>query len=278
MQLGINPIDWAVGASVRGAKLGRRHQGAMARMRRGGIRLGGWLALPEPLIAEAAGLAGFDWVGLDLQHGAWDLGSAIRGIQILDLLNIPVLVRVAEDEQQLIPHVLDQGASGIVLAMTSGPETVASAIARARYQPEGLRSYGGQRYGLRAEAADVSTIRPSIYAMVEGRQGLDRIAEIAAVPGLAGVHVGPVDLGLGLGASGSAPAFAAALRTILDAGHAAGLPVTMHAVTAGQVTQMIELGFDDLVLTSDIGLLRAAFDEEIENARRMIAGAGTSTT
>ena len=100
-------------------------------MSTGSIRLGGWLALPEPLIAEAAGRAGFDWVGLDLQHGAWDLGAAIRGIQILDLLNVRVLVRVAEENLDLVPRVLDQGASGIVLAMVSGPDAVAATIARA---------------------------------------------------------------------------------------------------------------------------------------------------
>ena len=155
------------------------------------IRLGGWLALTEPLIVEAAGRAGFDWVGLDLQHGAWDLGSAIRGIQLLDLLHVPVLVRVADEELQLIPHLLDQGAAGIVLAMVSGPDHVAAAVSRARYQPEGRRSYGGQRYGLRAEAADVATIRPGIYAMVEGRAGVARMAEIAGVPGIAGVMSAP---------------------------------------------------------------------------------------
>jgi 2-keto-3-deoxy-L-rhamnonate aldolase RhmA len=242
-------------------------------MRTGGIRLGGWLAMPEPLIAEAAGRAGFDWVGLDLQHGAWDLGAAIRGIQILDLLNVRVLVRVAEEDSHLVPRLLDQGASGIVLAMVSSPDAVAAIIGRARYQPEGRRSYGGQRYGMRAEAADITTIRPAVYAMIEGREGVERIAEIVAVPGLAGVHVGPVDLGLGLGINRSKPAFTAALRTIIAASHAAALPATMHAVATNQVTEMVELGFDELVLTSDIGLLRHAFAEEIKAAHSAMAAA-----
>ena len=91
------------------------------------IRLGGWLSIADPLVAEAAGRAGYDWVGLDLQHGAWDVGSAARGVQLLDILDVPVLVRVADEELPLIPHVLDQGASGIVVAMASSPETMAIA-------------------------------------------------------------------------------------------------------------------------------------------------------
>jgi 2-keto-3-deoxy-L-rhamnonate aldolase RhmA len=231
--------------------------------------------MPEPLIAEAAGRAGFDWVGLDLQHGAWDLGAAIRGIQILDLLNVRVLVRVTEEDLHLVPRVLDQGASGIVIAMVSGPDAVAATIARSRYQPEGRRSYGGQRYGMRAEPADVTTIRPSVYAMVEGLEGVEHIAEIVAVPGLAGIHVGPVDLGLGLGLGSdrSQPRFIAALEAIVGASHTAGLPVTMHAVAADRVPEMVELGFDELVLASDIALLRRAFADEVGAARGAIARA-----
>jgi 4-hydroxy-2-oxoheptanedioate aldolase len=251
----------------------RYNNKASVGMRHIHIQVGGWLAIPEPLIVEAAGRAGFDWVGLDLQHGAWDLGSVFRGIQILDLLNIPALVRIAQEDLPLIPRVLDQGASGIVLAMASAPEVVAAAIDRARYQPEGSRSYGGQRYGLRAEAEEIATIRPAVYAMVETREGVERIGEIVAVSGLAGVHVGPVDLGLGLGLGSdrSKPAFGAALRSIIAACHAAGLPVTMHAVAMDRVREMIELGCDELVLTSDIGLLRSAFAAEIKHARGMTA-------
>src|SRR5688500_6152178 len=81
--------------------------------------LGGWLAIPEPLVVEAAGRSAFDWVGLDLQHGGWDLGTAFRGIQLLDALGKPVLIRIAEEELPLIPRVLDHGAAGVVLAMAS---------------------------------------------------------------------------------------------------------------------------------------------------------------
>jgi 4-hydroxy-2-oxoheptanedioate aldolase len=240
-----------------------------------GMRLGGWLAIPDPLVVEAAGHTAFDWVGLDLQHGGWDLGTAFTGIQILDLMGKPVLVRVAEEELPLIPRVLDKGTSGIVVAMASTPALVAAAVERARYQPEGRRSYGGQRFGMRREPADIAEVRPRIYAMIEDRRGVDAIREIAAVPGLGGLHVGPVDLGLGLGLGmrREQPAFRKALDAILDAGHANGLPVTMHAVTADQVPAMQEAGFDEVVLTADIELLRRAMAGIVAAARTALAAA-----
>lgn len=237
----------------------------------GAPRFGGWIVIPDPIIVEAAGRTGYDWVGLDLQHGTWDLGLAFRGIQLLDALGVPVLIRLGEEELPLIPRVLDHGASGIVVAMVSSPDIVRAAVDRARYQPEGRRSYGGQRYGMRAEPQDISTWRPAIYAMLENREGVDRIGEIAAVPGVAGIHVGPVDLGLGLGLGlrpdRSVPPYATALTSIVAASHAARLPVTMHAVLPEQVPTLSALGFDEFVLSTDIEILRAGFADTLRRAR-----------
>ena len=63
--------------------------------------LAGWLAIPEPLIVEAAARADFDWIGFDLQHGAWDLGAAFRGIQLADALGKAVLIRLPDEQTSL---------------------------------------------------------------------------------------------------------------------------------------------------------------------------------
>ncbi len=231
--------------------------------------LGLWLAIPEPLVVEAAARSRPDWVGLDLQHGGWDLGTAFRAIQLLDALGMPALVRVSEQDLALIPRLLDHGASGVIIAMASSPELVAEAVVRARYQPEGVRSYGGQRYGMRSAPANPAEIRPHIYPMIEDRRGVAGIAAIASVKGIAGLHIGPVDLGLGLGVSRDDPAYAEAVKKIVAAGHAAKIPVSMHAVRADQALRWLEMGFDELVLTADIELLRSAFGTLVTEARRV---------
>lgn len=230
--------------------------------------IGLWLSMPEPLMVEVAARAAPDWVGLDLQHGAWDLGNAFRGIQLLDALGVPAIVRVSEQELELMPRLLDHGASGVVIAMASSTALVEEAVRRARYQPEGVRSFGGQRYGLRAAPADPAKIRPAIYPMIEDSRGVADIASIAAVKGIAGLHIGPVDLGLGLGLGRDDARFKKALKTILAAGHAAKIPVTMHAVRPEQVAGWVKMGFDEVVLTADIEVLRSAFQSGVEAARK----------
>lgn len=230
--------------------------------------IGLWLSMPEPLVAEAAARARPDWIGLDLQHGAWDLGTAFRGIQLLDALGMTALVRVSEQELELIPRLLDHGASGVVIAMASSTALVEEAVRRARYQPEGVRSYGGQRYGLRQVSGIATQIRPQVYPMIEDRRGVADIAAIAAVKGIAGLHIGPVDLGLGLGLDRGDPRYADVLQSIIAAGRSAAVPVTMHAVRAEDAGRWVKTGFDGLVLTADIELLRGAFEGNVARARQ----------
>lgn len=231
--------------------------------------VGLWLEMPEPLVVEAAARAGPDWVGLDLQHGAWDLASAFRAIQLLDALDVPVIVRLSELELHAIPRVLDHGAGGIVVAMASSTDLIVETVRRARYQPEGRRSYGGQRSGLRFEPPDVADVRPHVYAMIEDRRGVEAVSDIASVDGLAGLHVGPVDLGLGLGVGldRADARFSEALERIVLAAHASGLPATMHAVRAEDAEHWLSAGFDELVLTADVELLRSAFERGVALAR-----------
>lgn len=231
-------------------------------------KIGVWLAIPEPLVVEAAAKAKPDWIGLDLQHGGWDLGTAFRAIQLLDALGMLALVRVSEQELALMPRLFDHGASGVVIAMASSAALVEEAVRRARYQPEGVRSFGGQRYGMRAAPEKVSEIRPHVYPMIEDSRGVADISAISRVSGISGLHIGPVDLGLGLGAGRDEPRYVDALMSIVDAGHSAGLPVTMHAVRPQEASRWIEMGFDELVLTSDIQLLRTAFEWGVGELRR----------
>lgn len=232
-------------------------------------RIGAWTMIPDPLVVEAVGRSGVDFVGIDLQHGAFDLGSAFRAIQLLDAMSVPAIVRVSQDDLTIIPRVLDHGATGVVVAMVEDAATAERAVAEARYHPVGRRSYGGQRYGMRPEPADIRDVQPEIHVMIESAPGLAAVEAIARVPGLAGLHVGPVDLGLalGLGMRRTGPIFSAAVDRIASAAFGCGIAATMHAVKGGEVAAWRSRGFQDVILIADISLLRDSLDLEVRVAR-----------
>ena len=248
-------------------------------------RFGAWSTLPSSLAVESLGRSGADFVGLDAQHGAHDFHDLVRAIQVLDLLGVESLVRLSELDLALIPRVLDFGASGVIVAMVERPETARLAVDFARYQPEGTRSYGGRRYGLSPEPDDLRRVQPAVWTMVETREALERLDEIAAVPGITGLFLGPVDLALALGVTGPESrrlsaelvvqpdpehpqaaemrAWLEACARVVQVAHEHGREATTFAVGGADARHWAAAGFDRVVVSSDIALLRGALAREL---------------
>ena len=96
--------------------------------------------------------------------------------------------------------------------------------------------------------------------MIETRKALDNLDDIVAVEGLDAVFIGPSDLGLSLGyvpGNYEEPVLLKAIETILKTAHTQGIHAGIYTLTAAFARQMIELGFDYVVISSDARLLAA---------------------
>ena len=253
-------------------------------------RFGAWSQLPNAEALEAFARSDADFVGIDGQHGAYGFRDVVDAIQLLDVLAVESFVRVSNLELELVPRFLDFGAAGVIVAMVEDAETARRAVSLARYQPEGVRSYGGRRFGLSPEPDELRTVRPAVYVMVETAAALANLEELAAVPGLSGFFVGPVDLALALGGDGlhvrrlsealagvgeavpaAADELAAAvgdvLARVVDVAHAAGIEAGTFAIAGRDAAHWAAAGFDRVFVSSDIALLRSALELELRVAR-----------
>lgn len=152
--------------------------------------------LPGGFAGEIIGGLGFDWAIVDLQHGANSWDSALATVQGLELGGTPAVIRIGWPNAQDVMRALDIGAQAVVVPMVNSVED-ARMIARAsKYPPLGERSMGviRQSYG-----ASTSSVEPLCFAMIETVAGLAAVEEIAAVPGIDGMFLGPGDLSLSMG-------------------------------------------------------------------------------
>ena len=81
----------------------------------GALCAGVWCNLGSSITAEIAGLSGFDWILIDLEHGAGDMESLRGQLQAVDGTSSVPLVRVKWNEPPLFKRVLDLGASGVMV-------------------------------------------------------------------------------------------------------------------------------------------------------------------
>ena len=112
-----------------------------------------------------------------------------------------MIVRVPCADSEETGWVLDHGAAGVLVPRVQGIREAARAAAATRYA--GARGLDpGSRasaFGRDAGYADRADEERVLMVQIETRGALDAVEEIAALPGVDALFVGPYDLGVALG-------------------------------------------------------------------------------
>lgn len=223
---------------------------------------GTWLNLGSADTAAMAGLAGYDWALIDLEHGSGDFGQLVHQIAALQPSRTAPIVRVPGIDAAFFKQVLDLGPSGLMVPNVEHADQAAEALRLIRIPPRGVRGvatstrsvgYGVLHARYLAEANDqlLSVLQ------IESRQGLEQAAAIAAVDGVDVLFVGPTDLGTDLGLPGDPDdtGFRAALQQVASAARQHGKLAGALVRDERQARQYHALGYRFLALGSDRGLV-----------------------
>lgn len=228
------------------------------------------LATSDLSLTNAQALAGsaLDFIIIDMEHSPFDaetLRAFLLGMtdkaRILDKgnaqMDVTPLVRIPmygrEGLQFLVKQVLDVGAFGVMFPFVETRGQAENAVASMRYpqprgdaapEPRGLR---GASPGLAAwywgtadylQRADVWPLDPAgdllAVLQIESREGVENIEEIAAVPGIGAIFIGPFDLSISYGVMGQNehPDMIAALKRVLAACKANNVPCGLTTSSA----------------------------------------------
>lgn len=233
------------------------------RLRRKDRLVGTLLGLPSPELAEIAADAGFDWLFVDMEHGALEARDVLRIVQAVRE-PCACLVRVPEASETGIKKALDTGAAGIIVPHVNEAAEAARAVRWSKYPPEGGRSVGftrSNRYGVRfRESVAAANSETIVVAQVEHIDGVRAIEAILAVPGVDAVFIGPFDLSASLGKPGRLDdaEVQAAIGAVAAACARAGTPVGIFAAGAAGARRALEDGYTLGCAGVDTGLYAEA--------------------
>jgi len=115
------------------------------RLQRGETVIGAWLSLSNISVAEIMATTGFDYLLIDTEHAAFDLGTLQQVLVAFNGVTTVPIVRVAWNDPVRIKQVLDMGADGIVAPMVKTVDDVKALIAACKYPPAGQRGFGPLR-------------------------------------------------------------------------------------------------------------------------------------
>lgn len=234
--------------------------------------IGTWLSIGSPVIAELAGLCGFDWVLIDLEHGCESESAVPDQLRALQGRKTRTIVRVGAPHPDLISRVLDWGAHGIMVPHVNTAAEAQAIVKAAHYAPKGHRGYSrtvrAYDYGL--TQPDIETSPPAIMAQIETLEGVQNSAAIAAVEGVDVLFVGPADLQFDLKnkAQMTPEHYGSCLKTVITAAKEAGKTSGILIRDPGDLQRHLDLGFTHVAIDSDIAILRKAYQQTLSHLTR----------
>ena len=182
---------------------------AKARLKRNQLAVGIGVRLVRNVdIIKIMKAAGFDWLFLDLEHGAMSIENACEIATAAQDSGIAPIVRVPYGQLTMATRVLDGGALGIVIPHVDTAEEAKEIADKLRYPPRGHRSVGGADaqfdyapppLGEMTKAIDEQML---LTVMIETPKAVENAEAIAAVPGIDCLLVGSSDLSMELGIPG----------------------------------------------------------------------------
>ena len=218
------------------------------------------LTLPSGAVAEILGDVGFDWIFVDAEHGPIEAAELQLILQTIGR-RVPCLVRVPTTDSVAIQRALDLGAAGIIVPQVNSAEQAARVVDFSRYPPAGSRGVGiarAQGYGLdfTPSVADANP-RSVVVVQAENIRAVECIEEIAAVPGIDGVLIGPYDLSASMGLMGQIdhPRVVEAIDRVTAVCQRRGLKLGIFGVTPAAVRPYLVKGYTFVVAGVDTILL-----------------------
>ena len=218
-----------------------------AKMARGEAVAGVWMLANDPHVIGVCAEAGFDYVMLDREHTTLDTSRLELLVRCCDAAGICPIARVPSERKPDILPVLEAGVQGIMVPQVETAAQAEEVAANAMFYPEGRRgmywiSYNSEYGALSPEEYYASSNRELLICVqIESATAVENAAEIAAVPGIHCLFIGPSDLSQSLGIPGEfdhprlAEAVAKTLSDTRAAGKFGGIMATSLEKTQGWI-------------------------------------------
>ena len=234
--------------------------------------VGVWLNIPSPATAEAMASLGWDFLTVDVEHGAIDLETIQNMFIAIGSNGAIPLARITWNDHVVIKRILDAGAFGVVVPMVCSPAEAEAAVKACKYPPEGIRGAGGGRWRYSAGSNYMEEANDEIMCvvMIEHPDAVRQVEQILSVDGVDACFIGPNDLSWNMGLHGRRddPRHAEAIQRVLEAGKKVGKPTGIHCLSAEEVNQRIEQGFQFLACQNDIAFMMGAATTAFKTIRR----------
>ncbi len=231
---------------------------------------------PSPGVVERIG-PDWDWIWIDGQHG--QIGTytdQLAMVRAANFIGKKAFIRVAGHESGPISVALDMAADGVIVPQVETAEEARRLVHSAKFPPIGERSYGARRSIDLGGRLFVTTANATteLICQIESPEAVERAEEIASVPGVDGLFLGPDDYmlrkGFPMDHPRSVESLGDALEKVCKACHKHGKKAMAVGYGEGILELCIQLGYDYIVGGVDVAFLAKASQDASAHFRQRI--------
>lgn len=238
------------------------------RLKNGEMVLGVWNSIPSATLVDVIGSTDVDFIIIDAEHGPVEMETAEELVRAADATKTPTIIRVTTNQEHLILRALDIGAHGVQIPHVTNRVEAQQAAESAKYHPEGHRGFSPfTRAGNYGRQADGYTKRANQQTLViiniEGKKGADNLEEIASLPGIDVIFIGPYDLSQSLGKPGQVrdAQVINVIRRSVDIAERCGIACGSFACDQSYLELLIDCGVRYLTYMVDTALIRQTYQD-----------------
>ncbi|HMC66299.1 MAG TPA: aldolase/citrate lyase family protein [Gemmataceae bacterium] len=245
------------------------------------VRVFGVGQLCHPKIVEMIGYhGGFHAVWLDQEHAGLTLDQIEQAARAARASGIGSFVRLTATDYATVMRPLEAGAGGIMAAQVKSARQACEIVQWAKFFPLGMRGinstgsdgrYGSMKLLDYMHKANAETF---VAIQIEHADAVAEVEEIAAIPGVDVLFIGPADLSQSMSIPGewSHPRFWQAVESVAQAArnhriHWGILPPTKeHAARCVELgCRMLSLGLDVWAVQKGLRAFQAEFEAYFES-------------
>ena len=161
--------------------------------------IGAHINFSDPSVGIIAGLAGFDYIWIDMEHNYISFESLLAQIIAVKSTGTSVIVRVPQDDLTATKKVLEMGPDGIVFPMVRTAEDADRLLSYTLYPPHGKRGFGPMNavgYGHKDVAEYVAHHHEAMcrFIQIEHEDAVNNLDAIMQNPFIDGYIIGANDL------------------------------------------------------------------------------------
>ncbi len=235
---------------------------------------GCFINLGSPVSAEIVGSAGFDWVLLDLEHGAGNDVVMYQQLQALAHTGATPIIRTGELSRPKVQRILDAGGMGVMFPQIQNPAEASLAMSMMYYPPKGIRGMAKmvRATGFARNVTDyITSLEKNLVGVIqiETASALKQIDGISSLTDVDVLFVGPTDLSLALGVLSQFdhPDYQQAIKAVAQAAKKHGKATGVLLQDINEYEMYYQLGYRFLASGADSAFVARSADEMVKRMK-----------